>query len=487
MKISTGSNMKIQQGKALYQYLAAYSATLTTITSGMHYGWPSPSLPKLLHENSTIAVSDAEGSWMAVMPLLGAVVGSLVAAVVVDILGRKKIILLSTFPFFAAWIMVAFSRSVTLVYIARLIAGVADGFVFIAVPMYIGEIAEPRIRGLLGTSLPVTWIFGILLINIIGFYLSITTTALVSSILPVVALITFIWMPESPYYYVMKGKQNEAKKSLQIFRGLQDVDSDLNRISHAIKTQMSNTGKCLDLITVKSNRKAVYVMMVVRAAQQLSGTTAIAFYTQPIFIESGNGISSEVATIIYFSVQLVLSIFSSSIVDIAGRRPLLIISGIGSVITLSIEATYFYLQSAVGLDLTGFSWIPVVALIAFVIMFSVGLQTVPLLMLGELFPANVKAFALSFADIYFAVLATIISKFFQIMKDSFGMYVPFYAFAAFSLIGVIAIAIFVPETKGKTLEEIQMYFKGETTEEGDTERKTSTVDFDMNPRRENGF
>ncbi|KAJ8930204.1 hypothetical protein NQ314_017019 [Rhamnusium bicolor] len=412
----------------------------------MHYGWPSPSLLELQGNSSSIEVSNDEGSWMAVMPLLGALLGALIVGVTVDILGRKNTIILTTFPFFAGWIMVAYAKSVVIFYIARFIAGVADGWAFTAVPMYIGEIADPKIRGLLGSGVSVTWIFGILLINLIGSYLSITVTALISSLLPVITFMTFIWMPESPYYLLMRNKPKEAKKSLQKLRGLQDVDNELTRLSIAVKTQTSNTGKFLDLFTVKSNRKAVLIIMILRATQQLSGTTAITFYTQPIFKEAGDEISSELATIIYFTVQLILTMLCSTIVDKTGRRPLLILSITGSGIVLFIEGTYFYIKSNVNFDVSRFSFVPVAALIGFVILFSLGMQSIPILMLGELFPANVKAFALCLADIYFSILATIVSKFFQIMKDSFGL---------------ICIVIFVPETKGKTLEEIQMHLRGE--------------------------
>lgn len=439
-----------------------FTATLAIITSGMHYGWPSPSLPILLHEDSSITISNDEGSWMAVMPLLGALLGSAIVGVTVDILGRKRTILLSSFPFFAAWIMVAYSNSIVVLYAARFIAGISDGWVFTAVPMYIGEIAEPKIRGLLGTSVAVTWIFGILLINIIGSYLSITLTAIISSLLPVLSLLSFSWMPESPYFLLMKDNKEAARLSLQAFRGLNDVDSELIRIATALKTQMANTGKFFDLVTVASNRKAVIIMMFLRAAQQFSGTTAITFYAQNIFKEAGDDISSELATIIYFSVQLILAMFSSSIVDRAGRKPLLIISIVGSAIALFVEGVYFYVKLCTDLNIEKFSMVPVISLILFIVVFSLGMQTVPLLMLGELFPANVKAFALCFADIYFCILATIVSKFFQIMKDSFGIYVPFFAFTVCCILGLVAILIIVPETKGKTLEDIQLYLKGQT-------------------------
>lgn len=433
----------------------------------MHYGWPSPSLPKLLDNSSSIEVSNDEGSWMAVMPLIGALLGSLIVGTTVDIFGRKRTILISSIPYFAAWIMVAFAPSVTVIYVARFIAGVADGWVFTALPMYIGEISDPKIRGLLGSSVSVNWIFGITLINIVGAYLSITVTALVSSCLPLVTMVTFAFMPESPYYLLMRGSTEEAKKSLQKLRGLHDVDSELSRVDFAVKARNKESGKFLDLFTVKVNRKAVIIMMVLRGAQQLSGTTAVTFYAQPIFIEAGDHISSHLASIIYFSVQLTLSCFSSSIVDRAGRRPLLITSITGSAVFLFLEGVYFYIKSCTDLDITAYSIVPVVGLIGFVVVFSLGMQTIPILMLGELFSPSVKAFALCLADIYFSIIATVVSKFFQIMKDSFGMYTPFFAFSLSCLIGLVLIVIFVPETKGKTLEDIQTQLKGDEQRDED--------------------
>ncbi|VEN37136.1 unnamed protein product [Callosobruchus maculatus] len=458
MKIVAGSSMKLHQGKALLQYLASFSATLAIITSGMHYGWPSPSIPKLAIEEQ---ITGDEGSWMAVMPLLGAVLGSMMVGATVDLLGRKRTILVSSLPYFATWIMIACSRSVAVLYAARFLAGVADGWVFTSVPMYICEIAEPRIRGFLGTLVPTAFIAGILAINVVGSYLSITMAALISSTIPILTLLTFCWMPESPYYLLMRSNPIEAKRSLQVFRGVQDVESEISRLTTALKSQMSNTGRFIDLFMVKSNRKSVLIMMLLRAAQQFSGTTAITFYTQSIFMESGSDISKETASVTYFAVQMIMAVICSFLVDRCGRRPLLIVSIIGSAISLFAEGTYFYIDQNTDIDTSSFTYLPVVGLIVFVVMFTLGMQTIPLLMLGELFATNVKAFGMCFADIYFSFIATLVSKYFQITRDTFGIYVPFYSFSVSCIIGLVLICIFVPETNGKTLEEIQMHFTGE--------------------------
>ncbi|XP_030766175.1 facilitated trehalose transporter Tret1-like [Sitophilus oryzae] len=455
MKISSTSNLKYENGNRIYQYVAAITANLGIVCSEMNYGWPSPSLPILVSGNYTFKVTSEESSWLVVSPLLGAILGALITGMIVDIVGRKRLILLSSFPFIASWICIALAKSSTVMFISRFVVGMTDGLSFTAVPMYLGEIADPQIRGLIASVCPVCIIFGILLINILGSYLSIPTTAYVSTIIPSLLFITFIWMPESPYFYLMKGKVAEAKKSLQKFSGLEDVSAELGRIKNAVREQNKNRGKCLDLVRIKSNRRALIIVYGLRGFQQLSGTTAIIFYCQKIFKESRDFMSPSSATIIYFSVQLVLSFLASIIVDFSGRRPLLIISFIGTAIMLFANGIYLYLKDSTNVDVSGVNFLPLAALLCYVTVFSIGLQTIPLLLMGEMFPTDVKAYALCGADIFYSVIVTIISKVFHWSNEQFGMYVPFLFFGVCCVLGLFFVVFCVPETKGKTLEDIQ--------------------------------
>ncbi|KAK5640546.1 hypothetical protein RI129_011357 [Pyrocoelia pectoralis] len=450
----------------IFQYVAMFTGTLSIVSSGMHYGWPSPSLPQLQAPKSLLPVTNEEGSWMAVIPLLGATLGAIFSGFILDVIGRKKGVLMTSVPFFVSWLMVAYAKSVAVLLVARFIAGIADGAAFCAVPMYLGEIADVKIRGLLVSSCSLMWIFGMLLINIIGAYTSIKLAAIISSVFPAVLLVTFVWMPESPYYLIMKGRMDEARRSLRIFKRVHEVDGELGRLSAAVKEQSTNTGKFLDLFTVSSNRKAILIVMGMRAIQQCSGMLAITFYAQTIFKSASDDLSSSTATIIYFSVHLAVACISSLIMDRTGRRPLLIISTVGTAIALLLEGLYFYLKTDhPDLGISRYSFIPVAALISFIILFGIGLQTIPILLLGELFPTNVKAFALCVADIYFSIVATIVSKFFQAMKDNYGMHVPFFAFTVCCAVGLLFIIFCVPETKGKTLEQIQEEFKGKSKDD----------------------
>lgn len=430
----------------------------------MHYGWPSPSLPKLLGDEYHFTVSNEEGSSIAILSLLGDVFGAFIGAALLDRIGRKNTILLSSLPFIISWLMIANSPNIYVLYAARIMAGIADGLAFTAVPMYLGEIAEPKIRGLLCSSCVTIMILGMLVIQCIGSYLSIVTTAYISCFVPVLLLCTFTFMPESPYYLIIKEKFELAKSNLQLLRGTDEVDVEMIRITNAIKEQMHEKSSILDLFKVKSNRKACFIMLGLRTVQQLSGVTAFTFYANTIFLEAGVE-SPTTTSLIYFTVQLTATMLSSLILDKTGRRPLVLISTIGASVALFTEGLYFYLSTCTNVDMSEFQIVPAVALISFIVVFSLGLQTIPILLLGELFPTDVKAFALSLADVYFSIIASIIAKFFQFMKDDFGMHVPFFLFAAFCLIGFVFSYYCIPETKGKTLEDIQLFLKGQTSDD----------------------
>lgn len=136
----------------------------------------------------------------------------------------------------------------------------ADGVAFTVVPMYIGEISDAKVRGLLGSSCSYMWIVGFLLINIIGSYLSITMTAIVSSLVPVIAFFTFIWMPESPYFLLMRDRVEDARNSLRKFRKKHNVDDEIERMRQNIQTRSKTTGRFWDLFLIKSNRRAVFIV-----------------------------------------------------------------------------------------------------------------------------------------------------------------------------------------------------------------------------------
>ncbi|CAH1155582.1 unnamed protein product [Phaedon cochleariae] len=443
-------------GPRIYQYLAAVTGTLSILSSEMHFGWTSPSLPILTKGLYKFRISGHEASWLAVILLAGTVLGAIIAAKLTDVLGRRKVILLTALPLLLGWIMIGLAKSVTVLFIARFIAGVSSGLSFSTVPMYLGEIAEPQIRGMLASLCSVCVVIGILLINILGNYLPIDTTAYIGCIFPIVLFISFFWMPESPSFLLRNNRFEEAAKSIETLRGKEEADKELKRLQQDLVEDNGATHRFTDLFTDKVNRRAAFIAYGLRSIQQFCGATAITFYCKTIFQEEEDILAANTSTILYFGLQLIIAIFATFIVDITGRKPLLILSITGTVLTLFLMSAYFFLKEKTDYDLDNFTYLPLIVLFLNVSFLSIGIRNIPLLMMGELFSPDIKSIALCFGTIYYSIVALLTAKMFYLTTDAFGMYVPFLIFGILTLSSLFFVIFFVPETKGMRLKDIQI-------------------------------
>lgn len=324
--------------------------------------------------------------------------------------------------------------------------------------MYIGEVADPEIREFLSSSTYYLLIIGTLFINIIGPFLDIFASSLIVAILPATHFLIFLFMPESPYHYVKSGKYKEAENSLQVLNGFHDVNEELNSLRDIIEMEdeVSTNPKFSDLFTIPSNRKACFIYFILMFVNTASGKTAIMLYTTTIFEESGSTINPTLSVIIYTLVELIVVIIVTLFVaDKFGKRPLMIISSTGCSISIFVLAVYLYLKHCESYLIAYLNWVPIISLVIYNIIFSFGIGFGHLTYLSEIFPMNVKANATCMSQLVYIGFGVIFAQFFQITHLSFGLYVPFFCFALFCGLGVIFIYKFVPETKGKTLEEIQ--------------------------------
>ncbi|KAJ8954276.1 hypothetical protein NQ314_007137 [Rhamnusium bicolor] len=257
---------------------------------------------------------------------------------------------------------------------------------------------------------------------------------------------------------------------------MSNVDNEMDALCKAIMRQERRDEKpgFFDLFTIPSNRKACYIFLILCLTNKFSGKNPCLFYTETIFKEAGTNIDATVSVIIYCSVEL-LAVATTTffIVDRFGKRMLMITSTAGCAISVFMLALHFYLKDFHINLVENLNWLPITALVSYNILFSVGLSFGPVSVLSELFPTSVKAKALCIADSFSVMMGTIVSKFFQITKDEFStMSVPFFCFSMCSLVGLTFVAKYVPETRGKTLEEIQQFLIGKEQEEIDLKERT---------------
>jgi SP family facilitated glucose transporter-like MFS transporter 8 len=307
---------------------------------------------------------------------------------------------------------------------------------------------------------------GILYTYFIGAVGNYMWLAILSGIIPAVFFITFSRVPESPTYLMKKHRNEDAKKSLQYYRGpsyniskeLQDLDKD---ISESTQAKVS----IRDLISSKGTRRALIIALGLMIFQQLSGVNAVIFYTGDIFTAAGSTMDPKIATIIVGVVQVVVTYISSAVVDRVGRKVLLLLSASVMGLCLTVLGSYFCLKE--GGDVSGISWLPLLSVAVYIVVFYLGFGQLPLLMMGEVFAPTVKGAASSIAVCTNWTLTFVVTFTFGKLLDGLGEDWTFWLFAISCGMATLFVYYLVPETKGKTLSEIQRILNGDSSPKKD--------------------
>lgn len=448
----------ISNADKLPQYLAGLSATLGALAAGMVLGWSSSAGKGGidLSLNYDIPISNSEFSWISSITNLGAGAMCIPIGILADAIGRKLSMLLMVVPFSVGWILIILSTSVTMFCIGRFITGLAVGAFCVAAPMYTAEIAESDIRGRLGSYFQLMLTIGILLTYVLGSVLkNMRTLSIISAVVPLIFFAIFIFLPETPIYYLKKGKDDAAKKSLIRLRGTKyDVESELQAEREVLEENSRNNVSFKTAITSRAAVKGLVIGFGLMFFQQLCGINSIIFYSNDIFTRAGSTLPADQATIIVGAVQVISVFFSTLIVDRLGRRILLMSSIITLFLTTLVLGIYFYvINNSHAFD--DIKWFALIPLCIFLILFSFGFGPLPWMMMGEIFSMEVKGVAASSACLFNWLMAFIVTKFYLDLTAAVQSYGTFWIFSGFCAIGIFFVYFLVPETKGKTLDEIQ--------------------------------
>lgn len=454
--------------RKLPQYIAALAAALGPLASGTMLGWSSPVVFKIIQSNNTdydFDVSDLQGDWISSLTNLGGAVICFPIGLIMDVLGRRKAMLLLVIPFVIGWFLISFATNVAMLMAGRFLTGVGAGGFSVAVPAYVSEITEDSIRGSVGSFFFLMVTIGILYAYVVGSYTSVFIFNITCTLIPIIFGLIFFFMPETPYFLVSKGKDAEAKAALRRLRGSSyDIDDELNVLQKTAELARNNPISFRKAITKKSAIKAVMICYALMFFQQLSGINAVLFNSSSIFGSAASSLSPAVSSIIIGSIQVVMTFTSSLVVDRLGRRILLLFSALVMCICTVILGVFFFLQDVHGADssiITSITWLPLVSLSLFIIAFSLGFGPIPWMMAGELCLIDIKGFVASTSGTLNAVLSFVITSTFNSLNAAIGSGQVFWMFAGILLLGFLFIFLVIPETKGKSFEEIQILLGAE--------------------------
>ncbi|PIN15240.1 putative transporter (major facilitator superfamily) [Handroanthus impetiginosus] len=369
--------------------------------------------------------------------------------------------MIAAIPNIIGWLCISFARDSSFLYMGRLLEGFGVGIISYTVPVYIAEIAPQNLRGGLGSVNQLSVTIGIMLSYLFGLFVNWRILA-VLGILPCLILIPGLFLiPESPRWLAKMGMTEDFEASLQVLRGF---DADITVEVNEIKRSLASTSRRTAIRFADLKRRRYWLPLMIGIGllvlQQLSGINGVIFYSNKIF-ESAGISSSNLATVGVGAIQVIATAVSTWLVDKTGRRILLIVSSAGMGLSLLLVALSFFLKGIVSEDSTFYGILgilSVIGVVCMIISFSLGMGPIPWLIMSEILPIKIKGLAGSVATLFNWSCSWLITMTAPLLLDwsSGGT---FTLYTVMCILTVAFVAIWVPETKGKTLEEIQYSFR----------------------------
>ncbi|RID41975.1 hypothetical protein BRARA_J01897 [Brassica rapa] len=429
-------------------------ACLGAILFGYHLGVVNGAL-EYLAKDLGIADNAVLQGWIVSALLAGATVGSFTGGALADKFGRTRTFQLDAIPLAIGAFLCATAQSVQTMIVGRLLAGVGIGISSAIVPLYISEISPTEIRGALGSVNQLFICIGILAALIAGLPLAANPlwwrTMFGVAVIPSVLLaIGMGFSPESPRWLVQQGKLTQAEKAIKTLYGKEKVVELVRDLSNSGQGTSEPEAGWFDLFSSRY-WKVVSVGAALFLFQQLAGINAVVYYSTSVFRSAG--IQSDVAASALVGASNVFgTAVASSLMDKMGRKSLLLTSFGGmalSMLLLSLSFTWKALAAYSGT-------LAVVGTVLYVLSFSLGAGPVPALLLPEIFASRIRAKAVALSLGMHWISNFVIGLYFLSVVTKFGISSVYLGFAGVCVLAVMYIAGNVVETKGRSLEEIEL-------------------------------
>jgi MFS transporter, SP family, galactose:H+ symporter len=400
-------------------------------------------------------------SWVT----LGAMAGALVAGSLTERYGRRTSILLAAAVFVVGALLEALAPDTFVLVIGRLVLGAGVGVASVAAPLYGAENAPANVRGRFVSLYQMAITVGIFLAYFAD-YLLVSGNAwrimLGVSAIPAVLLLVAVWpLRDSAHWYLKMGRRAEAEAVLHKVDPAADAAAEVTRIEEAIKSD--NEASWREVFAAEW-RKPLAVAALLAILQQLTGINAIIYYADTIFAAAGfnNPTSQSLATLwAVGAVNVVATLVAVLWVDRFGRKPLLLIGSAGMFVGLLVVAgAFFQLQKVTSSEHATHApasagILALIGLVIFIASFAFSLGPVVWTVINEVFPSHVRGRGVAIATAINWFAAWVVAQTFLTLVNAITTEGTFLLFAGFCVITFVYVRFFLPETKGKTLEEVQ--------------------------------
>ena len=445
-----------------------YVITLTFIAAlgGLLFGYDTAVISGAIGFLRThFGLSAAQTGWAASSALVGCIVGAGIAGEFSDAFGRKKALMLAAFLFTVSGIWSAIPTTITEFNIARILGGVGIGMASLLSPLYISEISPAAIRGRLVSFNQLAIVSGILIVYFANYFIAglgdeawnvdrgwrwmFGSEALPAALF----FLSLFAIPESPRWLVKQNRADRAGAVLTRIGGSMQAASELQAIRETINEEAGRFG---DLFRPPL-RRAMVIGIILAILQQITGINVFMYYAPEIFKGLGSG--TDVAllqTVVIGIFNVTFTLLAIRTVDRLGRRPLLIIGSVG------MGTSLVGLGVAAALGSTA-AWV-LMFVLGYIACFAMSLGPVVWVVIAEIFPTKIRGRAMAVATLLLWAANYCVSQTFPIINESewlvamFHHAFPFWLYAAFCVVMALFVYRVVPETKGKSLEEIERFW-----------------------------
>uniref|UniRef100_A0AC11AXY7 Solute carrier family 2 member 6 n=1 Tax=Ovis aries TaxID=9940 RepID=A0AC11AXY7_SHEEP len=399
-------------------FLATFAAVLGNFSFGYALVYTSPVIPALEQSlDPDLNLTKTQASWFGSVFTLGAAAGGLSAMVLNDLLGRKLSIMFSAVPSAAGYALMAGAHGLWMLLLGRMLTGFAGGLTAACIPVYVSEIAPPSVRGALGATPQLMAVFGSLSLYALGLLLPWRWLAVAGEGPVLVMVLLLSCMPNSPRFLLSKGRDTEALQALAWLRG---ADADTRWEFEQIQDTVQRQSSPLSWAEARDPHmyRPIVIALLMRFLQQLTGITPILVYLQSIFDSTAVLLPPKDDAAIVGAVRLLSVLIAALTMDLAGRKVLLFVSG-----------------------------------------YAMGWGPITWLLMSEILPLRARGVASGLCVLVSWLTAFALTKSFLLVTNAFGLQAPFFFFAAVCLVNLAFTGCCVPETKGRSLEQIESFFR----------------------------
>jgi MFS family permease len=428
---------------------------------GIGYGWIGPTLQKLQSDDSIFSnVTDDETSWLASIGEIGKLSGPFVSPVVVDNVGRKHTLFLMAIMYLIANGTILFARDIYILYASRFVFGVANGITDVVNSIYIAENCAPSFRGVVVSCLILTFFTSLFAEYVIAKYLSYLHAAIVNTTISVCVFISLCFGVETPYYLLMKGDYKRAKQNLQWLReGVEpsEVAKELEKIESSVSEETSRMQeKFTARFNTTANRKAIRIVVALCVLGSATGGGAFLMYGSSIFSPS-TLLDADHYAMLYIAVMFFTVVVSPFIIEKFDRRTLIMLSYTGLACSNISSYVLIFLHSN-GYVVAAYPWLLFASLAMYALCVPIA-GAAGYAVKGEILPLSVRAIGMSMGVISQSITTFFVVKVFPSVRRNYGMETNFLMYSAAGLVAVVFVYYALPETRGKSLYEIQNALK----------------------------